>query len=226
MRIWKENFSPYKEEFTASRVHIRLYSLSNEYWHLEILEGIANTLSSFVRIIDATQQGRYTSYAIIFVYPNVSKALPTSICLRYRDNDWIQMLDYEHIPSMCRKCHMHGHLFRDYPMNKQFDQSKSHHDKDEDNFEKVPLKCKTLKKIPIHPNRKGPRINNNFRSLESIFEQGNPTPKTTPEHQPDTSSNQDLNSIHPQQVDPKIKFPLLQDQDATMTPIDLSKLDP
>jgi hypothetical protein len=79
--------------------------------HMKILEGIGNTLGSFVRITEATLQGRYTSYTWICVYLNVSKALPTSICLRYRDVDWLQTLDYEHIPFRCRKFHAHGNLF-------------------------------------------------------------------------------------------------------------------
>jgi hypothetical protein len=43
-----------KEDFTASLVWIRLYSLPHEYWNLKILEGIGNTLGSFVHIEDAT----------------------------------------------------------------------------------------------------------------------------------------------------------------------------
>jgi len=50
MRIWKENFSSEKEDFTATPVWIRLYSLPQEYWCSKILEIIWNTLESFVRI--------------------------------------------------------------------------------------------------------------------------------------------------------------------------------
>jgi hypothetical protein len=101
VRIWKENFSPEKEDFMTAPVWIHLYSLPQEYWHPEILEGIGNTLGSFVRIADTTLQGRYTSYARICVYLDVSKVLPASISLRFRDIEWIQTIDYEHIPFRC-----------------------------------------------------------------------------------------------------------------------------
>jgi hypothetical protein len=39
--------------------------------------------------------------------------------LEYQDEDWIQTIDYEHIPFRCRKFHEHGHLFRDFPLNSQ-----------------------------------------------------------------------------------------------------------
>jgi hypothetical protein len=54
MRIWKENFSLEKEYFTVAPVWIILYSLLQEYWRMKILEGIGNTLRSFVRIAETT----------------------------------------------------------------------------------------------------------------------------------------------------------------------------
>ena len=54
---------------------------------------------------------------------HIAKALPDAIYLSHEDIDWIQPLDYEHIPFRCRKCHEHGNLFRDYPMNKAPDKS-------------------------------------------------------------------------------------------------------
>jgi hypothetical protein len=50
---------------------------------------------------------------------DISKALPGSVTLEYQDEDWNQTIDYEHIPFRCRKCHEHGHLFRDCPLNAQ-----------------------------------------------------------------------------------------------------------
>jgi hypothetical protein len=45
-----------------------------------------------------TKQRRYTSYARICVYLNISKPLPGSIDLEYQDEEWSQTIDYEHIP--------------------------------------------------------------------------------------------------------------------------------
>jgi hypothetical protein len=52
------------------------------------------------------------------------------------------MLDYENIPFRCRKFHALGNLFRDYPLNKLLEQSKSQADKDEEGFKKYLAKRK------------------------------------------------------------------------------------
>jgi hypothetical protein len=55
---------------------IRIYSLPWEFWLAEIIEGIENTLGIFIKIVDATRQGCYTSYVRIYVYMNIEKPLP------------------------------------------------------------------------------------------------------------------------------------------------------
>jgi hypothetical protein len=79
--------------------------------------GIGNTLGKHVKSSEATKQRKYTSYARICVYMNISKSLPGSVTLEYQDEEWAQTIDYEHIPFRCRKFHEHGHLFRDFPLN-------------------------------------------------------------------------------------------------------------
>jgi hypothetical protein len=48
---------------------------------------------------------------------NISKTLLGTITSEYQYEEWAQTIDYEHIPFRCRKCHEHGHLFRDFPLN-------------------------------------------------------------------------------------------------------------
>jgi hypothetical protein len=117
LRFWTEKFSPEKEDFAHAPVWIRLYSLPQEFWLEEVLAGIGNTIGIYVKSSEATKQRRYTSYARICVYLNIAKPLPGSITLEYHDEDWSQTIDYEHIPFRCRKCHEHGHLFRECPLN-------------------------------------------------------------------------------------------------------------
>jgi len=47
---------------------------------------------------------------------NISKSLPGSLNLEYRDEEWLQAINYDHIPFWCRKFHEHGHLFMDFPL--------------------------------------------------------------------------------------------------------------
>jgi hypothetical protein len=70
--------------------------------------GIGNTLGKHVKSSEATKQRKYTSYARICVYMNISKALPGTVTLEYQDEEWAQTIDYEHIPFRCRKFHEHG----------------------------------------------------------------------------------------------------------------------
>ena len=81
--------------------------------------GIGNTVAHYVKASEATRKKKYTSYARICVYMDISKALPGFVTLEYQDEDWQQTLDYEHIYFRCRKCHEHGHLFRDCLLNIQ-----------------------------------------------------------------------------------------------------------
>jgi len=56
---------------------------------------------------------------MICVEMDVSGALHEGLWLEYRDEDYFQAIDYEKISFHCRKCHEHGHLIRECPLNKK-----------------------------------------------------------------------------------------------------------
>lgn len=66
-----------------------------------------------------------------------SGALLDAIILEVYDEEWVQEVDYEHIPFRCRKCHEHGHLYRDCPLNKLESNMKNTIGKDPKGFTKV-----------------------------------------------------------------------------------------
>jgi hypothetical protein len=68
---------------------------------------------------------------------NISKPLAGAITLDYQDNEWSQTLDYEHIPFRCRKCHEHGHLFHECPLNNPTKTNPEDLDKSKDGFTQV-----------------------------------------------------------------------------------------
>jgi len=49
---------------------------------------------------------------------DLSGALLDEVVLEVYDEEWVQAVDYEHVHFRRRKCHEHGHLFRDCPQNK------------------------------------------------------------------------------------------------------------
>lgn len=111
------NFVPERETFTSVLVWVRLYSLPLDYWQPESLSAIGNKLGHFVKISEATRRGKYTSFARIGVEMDLSGALPDELILEVFDEELVQTVDYEHVPFRGRKCHEHGHLFRDCPLN-------------------------------------------------------------------------------------------------------------
>ena len=53
--------------------------------------------AKYVKTSEATLRGRYTSYVRICIEMDVLRALPEAISLEFRDEEWIQSIDYEHI---------------------------------------------------------------------------------------------------------------------------------
>jgi hypothetical protein len=191
LRFWTEKFSPEKEDFAHAPVWIRLYSLPQEFWLEEVLAGIGNTIGIYVKSSEATKQRRYTSYARICVYLNIAKPLPGSITLEYHDEDWSQTIDYEHIPFRCRKCHEHGHLFRECPLNQHNKEGISEASKDKDTEGFMPQTGKRRQGGRKHTAQvnKEPSTSNQFAILQDKSD-ASETPATSnappPNKQPQT----------------------------------------
>jgi hypothetical protein len=169
LRFWTERFSPDKEDFSMAPVWIRLYSLPQEFWLEEILMGIGNTLGQYVKASEATKHRKYTSYARICVYMNISKALPGSITLEYQDEDWQQTLDYEHIPFRCRRCHEHGHLYRDCPLIKT--PARASEIMQKDGFTVVASKKRNTTKKPLPEQKQNVETRNPYEILKHLPEE-------------------------------------------------------
>jgi len=75
LRFMIERFVPEKEDFSHALVWICLYFFPQEFLLREILEGIKKMMGTFVKIVDSTRQGCYTSYAHICFYMNIYKPL-------------------------------------------------------------------------------------------------------------------------------------------------------
>eukprot|EP00253_Pinus_taeda_P025024 PITA_25024 len=119
LKGWVERFNLDTVDLSWAPVWIRLYSLPAEYWDEESLKVIGNTQGEFVKITEETKTSRYTSYARICVYMDLNQALLDAVNISYFDNKWLQIIDYEHVPFRCRRCHALGHLFRDCPLTQK-----------------------------------------------------------------------------------------------------------
>ena len=70
-------------------VWIHLVGIVREYWDMEILRDIGNSLGEFVKIAEQTRLQRYTTFARICVSMHLSKDLPEAIRLNWDDEEWI-----------------------------------------------------------------------------------------------------------------------------------------
>jgi hypothetical protein len=136
----------------------------------------------YVKTSEATKQRKYTSYAHICVYMDISKALPGLVTIEYQDEDWNQTIDYEHIPFHCSKCHEHGHLFRDYPLNVQ--NSRAGDGKQKDGFTMVTCRKK-------QPPRKHNQESNQKIPISNSFDILNQLPEEEEVENPHKKNNQD-----------------------------------
>lgn len=115
---WRPNFAPEQEDFKKVQVWIRLHSLHVDYWNKRILEAIENQLGVFIKASDLTIQGKYTTYARLCVYMDISGPLPDHMELIHKEVQWKKTIDYENIPFRCRTCRYHGHLSHNCTANK------------------------------------------------------------------------------------------------------------
>jgi hypothetical protein len=132
---------------------------------MSTLEAIGNKLGKFVKASDATLKGKYTSFARICIEMDVSGALPEAICHEFRDEEWIQSIDYEYIPFRCRRCHEHGHLLRECSLIRKTEQEKKKQNQDEEVFVRPNYKGKGNQRQSKPPANSNPETKNSFEGL-------------------------------------------------------------
>lgn len=132
----------------------------------ESLKAIGNKLDHFLKISKATLRGKYTSYACICVEMDLLGALLDEVILEVYDEEWVQTVDYEHILFRCHKFHEHGHLSRDYPLNRREENLNTSKGKDQTSFTKVGGKGKGGGR----KTQNNPILNDNKTKIYNSFE--------------------------------------------------------
>ena len=90
LRPWKEHFNLDIEDLKVASVWIRLVGLPGEYWDMGILRDIGNSIGEFLKVVEQTRLQRYTSFARICVYMDLSKDLSEAVSLNWEYEEWIQ----------------------------------------------------------------------------------------------------------------------------------------
>lgn len=168
LRDWVARFNPDKEDLSWAPVWIRMYSLPEEYWDEGLLKDIGNGLGEYIKAAEEMKLRIYTSHARICVFMRLDKAPPDSVSLFHDDYEWIQSLDYEHVPFRCCKCHAHGHLFRDCLLNAKAITSDPSDMPAQDGFAKVLSRKRAHKKPSTGKNPQQDPAS--FHSMSNSFE--------------------------------------------------------
>jgi len=102
---------------------------------------------------------------------DLSRALPEVIILEVYDEEWVDGVEYEHIPFRCHKFHEHRHLYRDFPTNNLERNVKTTPNKNPESFTKVGRKEKGRKRPQKKINEEIKSSYKGFKILED--EDGN-----------------------------------------------------
>eukprot|EP00253_Pinus_taeda_P033124 PITA_33124 len=210
---WKPRFNPDMEDLSHAPVWIRLYSLPTKYWKEETLQDIGNSIGTFIKVAEDTKYRRFTSYARICIQMQLKKTLADSVSLFHDDFEWLQPLDYEHIPFCCRKCHEHGHLFRECPLNTQTQAAVNEAPKASYGFTKVTSHRRHAKKQLASPSSpKNPKSQNRFQTLTPREISEKPLQDSQSTLAPPSSSNHPNPKVDPSAPSPSKLPPSLEEK--------------
>lgn len=103
---------------------------------------------------------------------DLKQPLPDTVRLFQEDQEWIQVIDYEHVPFRCRKCHALGHLLRDCPLNNKPETQNNQEAQSQDGFTKVTNRRRGSKKFNASPktapeDKPQPSTSNSFGVLSN-----------------------------------------------------------
>lgn len=113
---WTPLFDAQKEKMGESPVWVKLPGLPLQFWTDSVFVSIGNTLGTFLEADKSYIQTKDRSVARILVSLNPREGLADAMTLHYRDLEFLQTLDYEHLPFRCNRCHECGHLAKECPL--------------------------------------------------------------------------------------------------------------
>ncbi|KAK9277679.1 hypothetical protein L1049_007226 [Liquidambar formosana] len=107
---WILDFNPEDQRNSHVQIWVRIYRLSQEYWHYKHLTAIARGIGTSLKIDDATRLRKFGYYARVLVDIDLSNPLPNTLWVERKDYGFNVELFYENLPYFCACCKSIGHL--------------------------------------------------------------------------------------------------------------------
>ena len=98
-------------------VWVHLLALPPHLWTMEIFRAIGNSMCIFLDVDMSFQVTKSHNVAHLLVCLVPREDLIEKIHLHLDGKSFFQIIDYEHLPFRCHRCHKYGdHLVRDFPL--------------------------------------------------------------------------------------------------------------
>jgi hypothetical protein len=110
---WSKDFNPRLQHNTSVQVWVRIYGLSQEYWHKNILFTIAGSLGTPICIDSVTakpmHEHTFGQFSKVLIDINLLQPLRYKLLVERKGFAFFVDLKYEHIPEFCSDCKIIGH---------------------------------------------------------------------------------------------------------------------
>jgi hypothetical protein len=112
---WSKDFNPKMQHNTSVQVWVKIFGLSQEYWHKNILFTIAGSLGTPICIDSVTakpmHERTFGQFARVLVDIDLLQPLRYKLLVERKGFAFFVELEYEHIPEFCNGCKVIGHSF-------------------------------------------------------------------------------------------------------------------
>jgi hypothetical protein len=121
---WTKDFNPRSQHNTSVQVWVKIFGLSQEYWHKNILFTIAGSLGTLICIDAVTakpmHERTFGQFARVLIDIDLLQPLRYNLLVERKGFAFFVDLEYEHLPDFCSECKMIGHSIDNcYRWNKE-----------------------------------------------------------------------------------------------------------